>query len=207
MVVSSSFEKHVEDLRNVLRRLRDKGIKLKPSKCDLFKREVRFLGQLVSENGCRLDQADTQVTEDLKEQKPSTVKEVRHLVDLLGYYRKYISDFSRRAKPLYDLLKMPEKPVSKQRKRGKSDKAGQRLSRERIEWTETHQNILCELIDVLTSSKVMAFPSFEQPFFPHTDASHDGLGAILYQAQDDGHLAVIAYGSNSSTAGVLLTFR
>ena len=45
----------------------------------------------------------------------------------------------------------------------------------------------------------MAFPNFEQPFVLHTDASQDGLGAILYQAQDDGHLAVIAYGSSTLT--------
>ena len=87
----------------------------------------------MSEYGCRLNPADIQAMEDLKEQKPSTIKEVRHLVGLLGYYRKYISDFGRRAKPLYDLLKMPEKPVSKQTKRGRSNKVGQRLSRERIE--------------------------------------------------------------------------
>ena len=47
-----------------------------------------------------MDPAVIQAIENLKDQNPSTVKEVRHLVGLLGYYRKYISDFSRRAKPL-----------------------------------------------------------------------------------------------------------
>ena len=79
-----------------------------------------------------------------------------------------------------DLFKMPEKPVSKQRKRGKSNKAGQRLSRER---KKTHQNVLCELIDVLTSSKVMAFPNIRQSFVLHTDASQDGLGAIFIMSR------------------------
>lgn len=68
-----------------------------------------------------------------------------------------------------------------------------------MEWTETHQKVLCELIDVLTSSKVMSFPNFEKPFVLQSDASQDGLGAIVYQAQDDGHLAVIAYGSRTLT--------
>lgn len=62
-----------------------------------------------------------------------------------------------------------------------------------MEWTETHQKVLCELIDV------MSFPNFEEPFVLHTDASQDGLRAMLYQAQDDGHLVVIAYGLRTLT--------
>ena len=107
-----------------------------------------------------MDPADIQAVEDLKDQK-TTVKEVRHLVGLLGYYRKYISDFSRRAKLLYDLLKLPEQQIPKGKRKGKLNKTDQRLLREKIDWTETHQQVLCELIDVLTSSKVMAFKNLK----------------------------------------------
>ena len=79
------------------------------------------------------------------------------------------------------------------------NKVGPGVSRERVEWTETHQNVLCELIDVLTCSKVISFPNFEEPFVLQTDAPQDGLRAMLYQAQDDGHLVVIAYGLRTLT--------
>ena len=207
LVFSTSFENHVEDVRKVLQRLREKGIKLKPAKCDLFKREVRFLGQLVSERGCRMDPADTQSIEALKEQTPSTVKEVRQLVGLLGYYRKYIPDFSRRAKPIYDLLKTDSTNQNDDQQgkiagkgkavKGKVNAQGQKPSKQSIIWEETHQKALCELIDILTSSKVMSFPDFDKSFLVHCDASQEGLGAILYQKQPDGKLAVIAYGSRT----------
>ena len=48
IVFSTTFEAHVEDLREVLRKLRQHGVKLKPRKCSLFKREVRFLGRMVT---------------------------------------------------------------------------------------------------------------------------------------------------------------
>ena len=50
---------------------------------------------------------------------------------------------------------------------------------------------------MLTSSQVMAYPDFEKPFVLHTDASQDGLGAILYQKREDVKMAVIGYGSRT----------
>ena len=195
LVYSKTFDEHLQDVKTVLRRLRSKGIKLKPGKCKLFQKEVRFLGQLISEKGQRMDPADIQAVLNLKSVEPKSVKEVRHLLGLLGYYRKYIPDFSRKARPLYDLLKIPtsdDRP-----KKYKKTKGGQRKPGESILWNNVHQQALEELIEVLTSSTVMMFPDFNRPFVLHTDASLEGLGAILYQKQPDGRLAVIAYGSRT----------
>ena len=105
LVFSKTFESHIGHVRTVLQRLKSKGIKLKPSKCSLFQKEVRFLGNLISAEGCRVDPADTEAVTKLRNTPPKTVGKLRHVLGLLGYFRKYIPDFSRRAKPLYDLLK------------------------------------------------------------------------------------------------------
>lgn len=66
-------------------------------------------------------------------------------------------------------------------------------------WMDKHQEILEGLIDCLVEPPVLAFLDFSQPFVLHTDASNEGLGAVLYQKQD-GKLRVIAYGSRTLTA-------
>ena len=204
LVFSKSFKDHLEHMRSVLRRLREKGIKLKPKKCALFKKEVRFVGQLISEQGSCMDPTDLKAVQNLKNQRPQTVGELRKLLGFIGYYRKFVPNFSRRAQPLYDLLKVPETTkdadaTRKQRRRpGKKKRQGQASSSQSIEWTTQYQDIISDLVDILSSPTVMAFPDFDRPFVLHTDASQEGLGAVLYQRQNQ-NLSVIAYGSRALT--------
>ena len=67
-----------------------------------------------------------------------------------------------------------------------------------MDCTDIHQSALEILIDSITSVPVMAYPDFQKPFVLHTDASEDGIGAVLYQYQDD-IPRVVAYGSRSLT--------
>ena len=126
------------------------------------------------------------------------VGEVHQIIGLLGYH-KHIKDFSRIAKPIYDLLatKLAKEDIVKvrshSRSKGKRD-SGQLPSNHPINWTEEHQVTLEHLTKHLTSPPVMAYPNFEEPFLLHTDVSETGLGAVLYQ-QQNGVLWVIAYGS------------
>ena len=94
IVFSKTFEEHVEHLRTVLRRLREHGVKLKPRKCKLFQREVRFLGRIVSEEGYRMDPASVKAVTELKESRPKTVGEVRQITGILSYYHRYIPNFA-----------------------------------------------------------------------------------------------------------------
>lgn len=109
IVYSKTFEEHVENLRTVLKRLRRYGVKLKPSKCHLFQREVRYLGRIVNQHGHSIDPENTKAVTSLRDSRPKTVGEVRKLTGLLSYYRRYIQHFSKIARPIYDLLKEPPK--------------------------------------------------------------------------------------------------
>ncbi len=103
-------------MEKALQRLQSHGVKLKPRKCELFKKEVRYLGRIVSAEGSRINPSYTAAVTALKEQAPSTVGELRKILGLLSYYRQYIKDFFRIASPLYDLLKSNTEGAGPQRK-------------------------------------------------------------------------------------------
>lgn len=65
-----TFEGHVEVLRRVLRALQHHGVKLRPTKCELFKSEVRYVGRLVSANGVRNDLKDLEAIQALERENP-----------------------------------------------------------------------------------------------------------------------------------------
>ena len=158
----------------------------------MFKREVCFLGRIVSEQGYTMDPKGIEAVESLKDTKPTTIEEVRHLIGLLGYYRRYIPNFSRIAKPLYDLLNTANSTSPM------GSKNGHLASSTKIHWTQKHQESLEKLIGFLTSPPIMAYPDYSESSVAHTDTSKDGLGAILYQKQD-GKMRVISYPSRTLT--------
>ncbi len=114
----------------------------------------------------------------------------------LNYYRRYIENFSRIAKPIYDLVKLVDHDKSDANPKRKYRK--QPPPNQQISWTPTHQSALERLIQCLVSVPVMAYPEPNNSFVLHTDASESGLGAVLYQQQND-VLRVIAYGSRTLT--------
>ena len=79
IVYSKTFEKQVENLRTVLRQLRKHGVKLKPSKCSLFLREVCFLGRIVNHSGHTIDPRNTVVVTKLRDSNPKTVERRSHV--------------------------------------------------------------------------------------------------------------------------------
>ena len=152
IIFSKSFGDHVEHVRKVLRCLKEKGIQLKAKKCELFKKEVTYLGRIISEEGHRIDPAGITPLIHLKDWTPKPVGDVRHLVGLLGYYRRYIPDFSRVAKPIYDLLKetLPKTKEVLDKKQKRTRSSTQVPSNRQIQWTEEHQKVLNKLLDCLT---------------------------------------------------------
>lgn len=170
---------------------------LRPEKCELFHRQVRYVGRLVSAEGVHIDPRDLEVAQSLKAKTPHTVGDVIRLLGFLSYYRSYSQDFSRIAKPLYELLKVKPGLSTVQLHHTKS-KGPQLSSKAPVVWISEHQGALEHLLSRLTNPPVLAYPDFSLPFQLHTDASEHGLGAVLYQHQDC-KLRVIGYGSRMLT--------
>ena len=104
LIYGRNFEEHLENLEAVLKRLKEKGIKLNAKKRHFFKSEVECLGCLISKDGYRADPQDSKALENFRA-PPKTVGELCSLLGFLGYYRCYVKNFSEILKPLYDLLK------------------------------------------------------------------------------------------------------
>lgn len=166
----------------------------------MFRREVSFLGRVVSKTGYYIDPKATDAVTRLEDSTPKTVGEVRRIVGLLGVYRRHIKDFSRIAKPIYELLDgklntCTDATFPNNHKAKPSATNGQLPSKDPMKWTTEHA---AGLIECITSSPVLAYPDYNAPFIVHTDASQNGLGAVLYQDQE-GTLRVIAHASRTLT--------
>lgn len=200
LVHSSNFDDHIEHLRTVLQRYQEHGVKLSPRKCEVLKRKVRFLGRLVSGEGYTMDPAEVAPVLALKEKEPTTVGELRRVMGFLSYYRTYIPNFSRIAQPLYQLLSTSSGQTTREKVRAtpSARKKGNLPPNTPIPWRESHQQTLNSLIDKLIEPPILGYPDVTQPFVLHTDASQEGLGAVLYQRQNS-KMVVVGYGSRTLT--------
>ena len=171
IIPGKDFEDHLQNIRVVLERLRQAGLKLHPTKCHFGKKQVTFLGHVVSEDGVATDPQKTSKVASWP--VPISQHEVRQFLGLASYYRKFIKGFATIAKPLHRLT---EKTAE-------------------FKWTTDCQEAFKKLRQQLVSPPILAFPDYQKPFILDTDASNLGIGAVLSQTQDDGQERVIAYGS------------
>ena len=181
IVFSRTPEEHVHRRKSVISKLRAAGLKLKPSKCDLFKQQINYLGHVVSKEGVSTD--PDKIAAVTQWPQPTTVTEVRSFLGFVSYYRRFIPNFSKVAKPLNQLLQNLEGTPSQMKKF-------------KVYWGPEQQEAFETLQKLCTESPILAYADFKAPFVLHTDASGDGLGAVLYQVQD-GQKRVIAYASRS----------
>ena len=173
IIFSSTFEEHMERLQAVFERLQEHNLKLKPSKCELFKERVSYLGHVVSEEGIHTDPAKIEAVKSWP--VPKNIKDVRRFLGFTGYYRKFIQGFAANARPLNDLL---VGHVT-------NPKAKKKPSKKRVpfEWRPEQQASFEAVIDKLTNPPVLAYANYSLPFKVHTNASTNDLGAVLYQIQ------------------------
>ncbi|WVZ89497.1 hypothetical protein U9M48_035891 [Paspalum notatum var. saurae] len=148
LVYSKNEEEHEEHLRTVLTQLREH---------QLYAKEVSFLGHILSKKGVAVD--PSKVEDVLNWKQPETVTEIRSFLGLAGYYRRFIKDFSKTAKPMTSLTKKNAKYL----------------------WDPKCEEAFTSLKKSLTAAPVLAQPNVTKPFDIYCDASGNGLGCVLMQ--------------------------
>lgn len=161
LVYSRTAEEHEEILTEVLRRLRHHQLYAKLIKCEFNQPELRFLGHLVGRAGIRPDPAKTQAVRDWP--RPRSLPDLRSFLGLANYFRRFIKDYARRVAPLQLLL------------------AGKQPSWNDTAWGAAQQQAFDWVKQALTSAPTLASPSLDKAFTVTTDASIEGIGAVLEQ--------------------------
>ncbi|XP_036149749.1 uncharacterized protein LOC118647910 [Monomorium pharaonis] len=157
IVYGKTIEEHNKNLRILFERLRQVGLKLQPDKCEYLKPELEYLGHVISEQGI---QPNPNRIEKVKTYPvPRNPKEIKQFLGLVGYYRKFIKDFSKIAKPLTRLLQKSST----------------------FQWTNEQQHSFESLKSKLITQPVLSYPDWNRPFVLTTDASNEAIGAILSQ--------------------------
>ncbi|GFT10349.1 retrovirus-related Pol polyprotein from transposon 412 [Trichonephila clavipes] len=165
-----TFEEHLQNIRKVLSKLSDANLKLNPSKCKFFQKEVNYLGHIISAEGVRTDPEKVSAVKNWKH--PENLRELRSFLGLCTYYRKFVKGFSNIARPLHKLTE----------------------SKQKFQWTKECEDSFLQLKEALTSSPILIYPQPDKPFILDTDASNESVGAVLSQ-EIDGQERVVAYWS------------
>ena len=179
IVFSKSREEHLERLKGVFQKLREAGLKLKPSKCEFFRDKIAYLGHIVSKAGVETDPKKIQDIADWV--RPKTVTDVRQFLGFTNYYRKFIKQYAQVANPLNKLIS--------------GDNA--KKKNKKVEWTVECEEAFEKLKEICTQTPVLAYADYKRPFKLTTDASKKGLGAVLSQVGEDGKERPVAFASRT----------
>lgn len=175
VICHDTFEGHVALLREVFARLQNAGLTIKYSKCQFFRRELKYLGYIVNEKGLHTDPAKVRSILDFP--TPSSRKEVKMFLGTASYYRRFIKKFSLMAAPLNKLTSSGKKAPP-------------------FKWTPEAEESFQMLKQALVSAPILACPDFTKPFSLHCDASAYGIAGMLAQ-EIDGKEHPIAFASKS----------
>ena len=165
-VFSKTPEEYLVWLRAVFEKLKKAKLKLNPSKCEFFKKELTFLGHVVSKNGIQTDSKKVEAI--WKWPIPTNVTDVQSFLGFRNYYQRIIKKYVQVPKPLFKLI------------------SGENVARKQnsIKWGSKYQEVFDKLRELCTTTPILAYADFGKLFKLHIDVTILGLGAVLYQKQD-----------------------
>lgn len=173
IIFSTSLQEHISRLREVFNRLRKANFKVQLNKSEFLRKEVAYLGHIVTPDGVKPNPDKIQAIKNFP--LPKTEKQIKGFLGLLGYYRKFIKDFAKLTKPLTKCLKKENK-----------------INIDDPEYLSCFN--MCK--NLLINEPILQYPDFSQPFVITTDASNYAIGAILSQGKIGNDLP-ISYASRT----------
>lgn len=169
LIHSSTFEEHLDHIEKVLDAIKKEGFRLKFKKCTFAASSVRYLGHVIGEN--TVTPLKDNITSIKNFPTPTTQKQIRQFLGKINFYHEYIEKSSILLDPLHQLLRKNVKFI----------------------WTEDCKKVFRKIKEMLCSQPVLQIFDKDLPIKIYTDASLEGIGAILKQTQDDGKEKPVAY--------------
>src|SRR5436190_161936 len=172
VIVTQTFEEHLQWLKRVLTRIREAGLTINPEKSKFCRSQVKYLGFLVQQEGLKVDPDKTAPIVEYP--SPKNIKQLRRFIGMASWYRRFIPQCATLLEPLTRLLRKNHS----------------------WEWGVEQETAFEAIKTCITSPPTLSCPNFKLPFVLQTDASSVGLGAVLTQ-ESDGVEHVIAFASRS----------
>lgn len=162
IIATPTFEKHLEMLEILSKRIRAAGLTISAEKSKFCSKQLNYLGYIVTDSGIKPD--PEKISSIMEYATPKNVKDVRRLLGMAGWYRRFIENFAMVTAPLTELLK---------KNKGK------------FIWSGEAEGAFNALKGILTSGPILKNPGYSKPFVIQCDASDHGVGAVLVQGEGD----------------------
>jgi len=173
LVYADTEEGHDRTVKEVLKRLQNNGLAISPEKCVWKATEVKFLGYIIGRNGIRM--SDDKVQAVLNWKTPGSLTGIQSFLGFANFYRRFILNYSRVARPLTELTK--------------------KESGKEWGWNQEAEAAFRELKNRFTTAPILAHFNPQKPVIIETDASDFALGAMLSQRNNEGRLHPVAFHS------------
>jgi len=173
LVETETEERHDEIVEEILRRLEENDLYVKPEKCVWKVKKIGFLGVVIGPNGIEME--EEKVDGVLSWPQPKTVKDIRKFLGLANYYRRFIKDFARVARPLNILTRKDKKWW----------------------WKEAQQEAFNKLKQVFTTKPVLVALDLDKEFRVEANASNYTTGGVLSIKCSDDKWRPVAFISKS----------
>jgi hypothetical protein len=169
LIYSKNREEHIQHVRKVLQRLRENNLFCRPKKCFFFKKEIEYLGHIISPGKVAMDPKKVAAVQEWP--APQKKKQLQAFLRFANFYRRLVGRFSETARPMTQLLRKDQK----------------------WDWGPKQQEAFDKLKRSFVEAPVLRMPDLQKPFVVECDASDFAMGAVLSQKQDDGKTHPVAY--------------